>query len=110
MTIIVFGKASRGCIGIGIHCRHHKTCVSPASHDSGDMVSCRHSLDDTSPQQPAVTAKLFRTQSAPLRHHSSHKLVPASPSRHELHEFEQLLMGTNVHMPTHLQLLGATSR
>ena len=65
--------------------------------------------NDTWNEKEAATAPLFRTQSAPLRHHSSHKMAPASPSRAELQEFEQLLEGTNVHMPTHLQVASGTS-
>ena len=66
--------------------------------------------DDGWNEKQAATAALFRTQSAPMRHQSSHKIAPASPSRQELQEFEQLLDGTNVHMPTHLQVASGTSR
>lgn len=65
---------------------------------------------DSWSEKQSATALLFRTQSAPLRHHSSHKIAPASPSREELREFEQLLQGTHVHMPTHLQVASGTSR
>lgn len=67
-------------------------------------------LEDSWSEKHAATAALFRTQSAPIRHHSSHKIAPASPSREELQEFEQLLEGTHVHMPTHLQVASGTSR
>ncbi|KAL0047732.1 hypothetical protein WJX82_010619 [Trebouxia sp. C0006] len=56
-------------------------------------------------QMSAVDRGLFRTRSAPLRPRNSLKGASSSPTKQDLHAFEELLEGTGAHMPEHLQLL-----
>jgi len=60
-------------------------------------------------QMSAVDRGLFRTRSAPLRPRNSMKGASSSPTKQDLHAFEELLEGTGAHMPEHLQLLATYS-